>query len=300
MILWSDSVSQVEKLVTAEHVDRYESDGCVRVEGVFDAGVCRALIAAIDEAARNFGTPAFSQIDTGARHQNPPSVHRGDGQMQLRNFAQHVPLMREWLWHSCAAELVARLMRARHVRFWMDATFVKEGGDPGSATPWHNDECTFPFTGQMMPSFWVALTDVQADNAPLVTLRGSNRDPWRYHSPMSNAEAFETEHIPWSHLERRVARPDAPKDVWPCKAGDVLLIHPKTIHASLPQQPTATGRRIALTVRWLGDDVRWAPNSLTIRIPKLEATGLMRPGEPPPDDLFPVIWPRDAQTGDLR
>ncbi|NBR16742.1 MAG: hypothetical protein EBT81_02315 [Gammaproteobacteria bacterium] len=106
-------------------------------------------------------------------------------------------------------------MRSRSVRFWMDATFVKDGSSAESATPWHNDECTFPFRGEMMPSFWVALTDVTMDNAPIVTLRGSNRDPWRYHSPMSNPEAFEVEHIPWSHLERRVTRTDAPKDIWP-------------------------------------------------------------------------------------
>ena len=204
--------------------------------------------------------------------------------------------MRDWLHHSIAGELVARLMRSRSVRFWMDATFVKDGSSAESATPWHNDECTFPFRGEMMPSFWVALTDVTMDNAPIVTLRGSNRDPWRYHSPMSNPEAFEVEHIPWSHLERRVTRTDAPKDIWPCRAGDVLLIHPKTIHASLPRTAQDRGRRIALTTRWLGDDVRWAPNSLSIRIPSLQASGMMRFGEPPPAELFPVIWPRSAGT----
>ncbi|NCW56591.1 MAG: hypothetical protein EBV65_02800 [Gammaproteobacteria bacterium] len=247
-------------------------------------------------ALQDFDTPAFKSRATGARHQNPPSLHRGDGQAQLRNFAQHVDVMRDWLHHSVAGELVARLMRSRSVRFWMDATFVKDGSSAESATPWHNDECTFPFRGEMMPSFWVALTDVTMDNAPIVTLRGSNRDPWRYHSPMSNPEAFEVEHIPWSHLERRVTRTDAPKDIWPCRAGDVLLIHPKTIHASLPRTAQDRGRRIALTTRWLGDDVRWAPNSLSIRIPSLEASGMMRFGEPPPAELFPVIWPRSAGT----
>jgi hypothetical protein len=80
-------------------------------------------------------------------------------------------------------------MGARHVRYWMDASFIKEGSSAESATPWHNDECTFPFRGEMMPSFWVALTDVPMENAPIVTLAGSNRDPWRYHSPMSDPAA---------------------------------------------------------------------------------------------------------------
>jgi ectoine hydroxylase-related dioxygenase (phytanoyl-CoA dioxygenase family) len=283
----------IDELVTAEHIDRYRSEGCVRVEGVFDSATCTKLATALNEALHAFETGALQRSPDAASHQNPPSIHRGEGQVQLRNFAQHLPILRDWLWNSAAAEVVARLMGARHVRYWMDASFIKEGSSADSATPWHNDECTFPFRGQMMPSFWVALTDVPMENAPIVTLAGSNRDPWRYHSPMSDQSAFELEHIPWSHLERRVADPDAPRRVWPCAMGDILLIHPKTIHASLPRTAQYAGQRIALTTRWLGDDVVWQPNRLTIRIPSIESTGLMKPGAPPPDELFPKVWPRE-------
>lgn len=286
----------VDRLVTPDHLAGYATEGCVRVERVFDVATCTRLTRALDEAACVFDTGQLHPSPGASTHQNPPSVHRGDGQVQLRNFAQHVPILREWLWESVAAELVARLLGTRHLRFWMDASFIKEGSSENSATPWHNDECTFPFRGEMMPSFWVALTDVPMDNAPLVTLTSSNRDPWRYHSPMSDPDAFETEHIPWSHLERRVAAPNAPQQVWPCAAGDILLIHPKTIHASLPRTAHYAGRRVALTTRWLGDDVRWQPNALSIRIPSLESTGLMRVGEPPPDALFPKIWSADDST----
>jgi len=283
----------IDELVTAEHIDRFRSEGCVRVEGVFDSATCTKLATALNEALHAFETGALQRSPDAASHQNPPSIHRGEGQVQLRNFAQHLPILRDWLWNSAAAEVVARLMGARHVRYWMDASFIKEGSSADSATPWHNDECTFPFRGQMMPSFWVALTDVPMENAPIVTLAGSNRDPWRYHSPMSDQSAFELEHIPWSHLERRVADPDAPRRVWPCAMGDILLIHPKTIHASLPRTAQYSGQRIALTTRWLGDDVVWQPNRLTIRIPSIESTGLMKPGAPPPDELFPKVWPRE-------
>jgi ectoine hydroxylase-related dioxygenase (phytanoyl-CoA dioxygenase family) len=282
----------IDELVTDQHVAHYQSEGCVRVERVFDAETCTQLARTLNDALRAFDAGTLQRTPDGSPHQNPPSVHRGDGQVQLRNFAQHLPILREWLWNSVAAEVVARLMGARHVRYWMDASFIKEGSSAESATPWHNDECTFPFRGEMMPSFWVALTDVPMENAPIVTLAGSNRDPWRYHSPMSDPAAFELEHIPWSHLERRVADPNAPRRVWPCAMGDILLIHPKTIHASLPRTAQYAGQRIALTTRWLGDDVVWQPNRLTIRIPSIESTGLMKPGAPPPDELFPKVWPR--------
>jgi ectoine hydroxylase-related dioxygenase (phytanoyl-CoA dioxygenase family) len=280
-------------VITENHIRQYEEDGCVRVEGVFGRDWIERLTIAIDRALADFEAGKFEGVGASV-HQNPPTIHPGEGQIQLRNFAQHVPEIRSWLEESVAGEVVGQLMRARHVRYWMDATFIKEGASEASATPWHNDECTFPFRGEMMPSFWVALTDVPVENAPMITLKGSNKDPWRYHSPMSPQQPFVVDHIPWSHLERRVAAPDAPIQTWPAKAGDVLLIHPKTIHASLPRRADYPGRRIALTTRWLGDDVVWRPNPLTIRIPKLEATGKMRVDAPPPDDFFPVIWSRAA------
>lgn len=289
-------MSIVDRIVATEHRAYYEAEGCVRVEGVFDGATCARLATALDEAVRAFDEGELYVAPDASTHQNPPSVHRGDGQVQLRNFAQHIPILREWLWESIAAELVSRLLGARHLRFWMDASFIKQGSSAESATPWHNDECTFPFQGEMMPSFWVALTDVPMENAPLVTLAGSHRDPWRYQSPMSNPDAFETEHIPWSHLERRVSAPNAKRKVWPCAMGDILLIHPKTIHASLPRTANYLGRRVALTTRWLGDDVIWRPNTLSISIPSIESTGLMRVGEPPPDELFPIIWSADGHA----
>lgn len=280
--------------VTRDHVARYEAEGCVCVKSVFTSSEIAALVGSLDRTATAFGRDEFAAFGTGFDHQNPPSVHKGDGQVQLRNFAPFLPEFQDWLHNSLAGEVVASLMASTYARYWMDATFIKEGAGTASATPWHNDECTFPFRGEMMPSFWVALTDVGVDNAPMLTLRGSNNDPWRYHSAFSDPNGFEADHIPWSHLEARVARPDAPIDVWPCESGDILLIHPKTIHASKPRTATYEGRRIALTNRWLGDDVVWRPNSLSVKIPSLENSGRMIVGAPPPDVLFPIIWPKPS------
>ena len=73
--------------VTEDHIAQYEAEGCVKVEGVFDQVWIDRLTAAIDEAYAAFGTPAFDALATGARSQNPPTVHPGEGQVQLRNFA---------------------------------------------------------------------------------------------------------------------------------------------------------------------------------------------------------------------
>lgn len=282
--------------VTAAQIAEYEAVGCTRVEGVFDAGWVSRLLDAVDriEAAFAAGSaPAAAQ----SRVQNPPSRHvTGDGGVQLRNCMPCDPVFAHWLATSPAAATVAALTGATSVRCWMDATFVKAGDDPESATPWHNDVCTFPFTGDHLPSLWVALTDVGDDNAPMLTLAGSNRDGWRYHSPLSRQDMVLPGYRPWAELLARVAAPDADIRVWPARAGDILLIHPRTIHASRPRAAGLAGRRVAFTTRWIGSDVVWAPDAFSAAIPKLSENPALVVGEAPPETLFPVQW---RATGEM-
>lgn len=279
--------------VTAAQIDQYAREGCTRVEGVFDAAWVARLLDAVQHISQQFergDTPALvAQSPT----QNPPSVHHtGAGGVQLRNCMYAHQALLDWLTTSLAAETVATLMGATSARFWMDASFIKHGDDPDSATPWHNDVCTFPFTGNHLPSLWVALTDVGLDNAPLLTLAGSNHDPHRYHSPFSRQDITLAGYRPWAELLARTEADDADIRVWEARAGDIVLIHPKTIHASLPRAKGAAGNRVALTTRWIGSDVVWAPDALSAAIPRLSDNSAMIPGQPPPESLFPKLWPR--------
>ncbi len=281
--------------LTPEHVAQYREEGCTRVEGAFSAEWVDRLRGAVARcrAALEAGAPLPAVGSVGPR--NPPSLHRtGSGGVQLRNCMAADRAFLDWLAESPAAELVGRLTGARHVRFWMDATFIKEGSDAETATPWHNDVCTFPFTGEQQPSLWVALTDVDEDNAPMLTLAGSSRDRWRYHSPLSRQDLTLEGYRPWRELLERVAAPDADIRVWPARAGDALLIHPRTIHASRAQAPGRAGPRMAFTTRWLGSDVIWAPDALSVTVSGLSDHPAMVPGAPPPESLFPILWRAEA------
>jgi len=279
--------------VQPRHIAQYRSEGCTRVEGAFSAAWVERLQAAVARLRAVFEAGGVPAPVGSIGPRNPPSCHRtGTGGLQLRNCMAADQAFLDWLCESPAAELVGELTGAEHVRFWMDATFIKEGADAETATPWHNDVCTFPFTGEQQPSLWVALTDVDEDNAPLLTLAGSNRDAWRYHSPLSRQDVTLPGYRPWSELLARVAAPDADIRVWPARAGDALLIHPRTIHASRPQAPGRRGARIAFTTRWLGSDVRWAPDALSVTVRGLSDHPAMVQGAPPPDSLFPILWRR--------
>lgn len=278
--------------VTQAHIDEYAAEGCTRVEGVFDARWVQRLRDAVERVEAVFDADLQPDLLVEPPTQNPPSIHRtGEGGVQLRNCMSADRAFLDWLADSPAAETVGLIMGADSVRFWMDATFIKRGGDAGSATPWHNDVCTFPFVGEHLPSFWVALTDVEPDNAPMLTLAESNRDAHRYHSPLSRDDMTLPGYRPWDELVARTQAADADVREWPARAGDVLLIHPKTIHAS---RAGASGKtRIAFTTRWIGSDVVWQPDALSAQIPRLSDNPAMRVGEPPPESLFPVLWQRE-------
>ncbi len=142
---------------------------------------------------------------------------------------------------------------------------------------------------------WVALTDIDRTNAPLQTLAESNKDPHRFVSSwaLKDVEAPPNFH-PWSELLDRTSAPDADIRVWEARAGDMLILHPKTIHSSLPRTADHTGRRIGFSLRWIGSDIRYEFNPTAKRSPFQDHAHL-KEGKRIPDDVIPVTWRRDPQ-----
>jgi ectoine hydroxylase-related dioxygenase (phytanoyl-CoA dioxygenase family) len=278
--------------VTASHIDTYRRLGAVRVEGVFDADFVVELTRLLDEAvtALRAGTlsrkaavadPVFRDID----------FEDHDGYVRLVNLMPRMPAIRRLILESPAPAAVAALIGARSLRIWLDAAFSKEGSSSETATPWHNDECTFSLQGEHLPSCWMALTDVDADNSPLQTLDGSHRDLHRYHSPFFPRDvARPLDYRPWRELLDRAHAADAPISTWSARAGDMLLIHPRTIHGAPPRRSRAPGRRLAFTLRFVGSDVVWQPNPLTFGLAPFDHDPRMQRGQPPPEALLPVVW----------
>ena len=279
--------------VTQAHVEAYREFGTVHVPGVFDRAFVSRLTGLLDQAIERLRDGSLS------RRGAPDPVFRDiefedhDGYVRLVNLMPRLPELRAAILESPAAQIVAALTGASSLRFWLDATFSKVGLAAETATPWHNDECTFSLQGAQLPSLWIALTDVDDDNSPLQTLVGSHRDTWRYHSPFLPQDLPRPDdYRPWDELLARVRAPVAAIRSWSVAAGDILLIHPRTIHGAPPRRSDAVGRRLAFTLRWIGSDVRWQPNPLTFGLAPFDRHPAMTLGAPPPEDLFPVVWRR--------
>jgi ectoine hydroxylase-related dioxygenase (phytanoyl-CoA dioxygenase family) len=281
--------------VTPDIVATYKEVGVAHVPSVFDVTWVERMTEVIDDAVAGLraGTISFEPSEIA----RDVEFEDHDGYVRLINVYWRSPGMRALVEQSEAAEIVADVIGSDVMRPWMDGTFLKEGTAAATATPWHNDECLFSLTGNHSPSMWVALTDVDRTNAPLQSLAGSNKDPHRYVSSwaIEGGEPPPNFH-PWSELLERTAATDADIRVWEVKAGDMLILHPKTIHGSLPRRAGKNDRRLAYSLRWIGSDIRYQYNP-TAKTSPFQANALIKEGEPLPDSVIPVSWRRSS---DLR
>ncbi|WP_446830330.1 phytanoyl-CoA dioxygenase family protein [Candidatus Foliamicus sp.] len=279
--------------VTREIVESYREVGVAHVPRVFTKDWVARMTRIIDSVIGGLrdGSVVFGP------HETMRDVEFEDhgGYTRLVNAYWRVPEMQALVESCDCAEVVADVIGSDEMRAWVDGIFLKEGSREETATPWHNDECLFPFSGEHSPSMWVALTDMRADNAPLLTLAGSNKDPHRYVSSwaIEGVEPPPNFH-PWSELLERVGAPDADIRVWEAQAGDMLVIHPKTIHGSKPRTSRRPGRRLGFSLRWIGSDIRYQRNP-TARKNPFEGSKLLKEGERIPDAVLPVTWRRSPR-----
>jgi len=283
-------------IVTQQHIDDYNRDGAVVIEGAFrewTAPLEAAVMSVIDGVLKG----KIHESDVPPTHLNPMKVIEefGGGALALNIVPYHAGFA-QWLELSPAAEMTAAIMQSKRARFWIDATFLKNQGAATEGTPWHNDTCTWPFWGKQMSILWIALTDVDADNAPLTTVRGTHVGDGRYYSTFFPQDQTPLAgYRPWSELMAQATAPNADIQVWTMKKGDCLFMHPTTIHASKPRVSKHGQPRLAFSTRWLGDDVVWKPDPLTARMTeRLTDNPAMRHGAAPPDSVIPVQWPRAA------
>lgn len=277
----------------------YDADGCVKIPNAFDAAWVDVLTQTFDShLGRIRAGDKPSQCLRGTAAPADGDFNDDFGNSHLRNAAANDEGLWRWVSQSPAAEIVGAVTGASSVQYWYDIWFCKEAGanaGQGGATPWHHDASGHPFSGAHMPSLWVALTDVTSEDAPLMTYGGSHKDPRYFRPPYTpGKESLETPSDYGRNEDMLQAVEDNPDkvQVWTCKAGDALLLHPLTWHASLPQV-ASDRRRLAFTTRWLGSDLVWDPKPFSFNGYFTGADALV-PGDTAPVDFLPVLWTREA------
>jgi ectoine hydroxylase-related dioxygenase (phytanoyl-CoA dioxygenase family) len=268
----------------------YATHGAVHLPGFLGEETLGRLHSVVDAAILaaerpRATSPAYSSL-------------RSQGRLTVRYLWRDSPELRQVLLQPAVAQPIARIVGTRTLRFWFDLTFVHfptELGTPGMGTPWHHDVPTFSFKGDLMPSLWLALTPADSTSSRLMFIDGSHRTSQGYYRspelqkpPAGERDGF----VDPPDFDALIDRGEARMLTWDCQPGDAILLHPATVHGALGNDGSGSHpRRIAMTTRWLGDDVRFLPYSYqrALQSPAIAQSQLMF-GQRPHGEWFPLVY----------
>ena len=264
-------------IIDSETINKYHSNGAILLRGVFRDWV-ETLNNGLD---RNLREPSAT-----ARY------HRGSGQSAFFNDYcnwNRIPEYKSFIFHSPAAQIVAKLIRSKTLRLFHEHVVVKEAGN-SVATPWHHDQPYFCVNGKQTCSLWISLDDVNCNTA--IEYVGGSHEWGKMYEPMFFSGASLNENIQWDIMPRiDDNRRDYNILSWPTKAGDAIAFNFRTIHSAPPN--ITNQRRGAIAFRWLGDDVTFADRKGPTSPPFSNLN--LHDGDKMDAPDFPVVWHDDEE-----
>ena len=256
-------------MISDADVAAYERDGVVCLRAQFDARWIARLRAAIE---RDLASPG------------PYATNFAEGSTAGKFFGDMFMWKSDPDFHAAALEspapaIAARLMGSTGADFFYDQLFVKE---PGTAhpTPWHQDQPYWPVKGWQITSVWIALDPIDRSNYRPTPFRKGHEIKFT---------SSDLQQIPDIDAGR------SKYDIrwWSMAPGDCLVFHAMIVHGA-PGNDTPGARRRGLSLRYTGDDVRFAVKRKSISFP--QDPGL-RHGDRMSGELFPLaVDPRRLST----
>ena len=257
----------------------FREEGVAAVRGVLDAAWLDRLAGAV---AANMASPGPYGRDHAEEGQGS---YFGD-YVNWRRFPAYLDVGRE----GPLGRLAADLTGASRVQFFHEHVLVKEPGT-SQPTPWHQDMPYYCMSGAMTVSFWVPLDPVRAEVCPHF-LAGSHRSrtAWlpRRFKTMAALEGDTSDYEPFPDIDEAAQAADIRS--FDLEPGDAVAFDFHTLHNAPPNR-SATRRR-AVSLRYVGEDARYLERPHAVSPPFPDLGLRAEPGEPLPEDWFPVVWER--------
>lgn len=256
----------------------FQRDGVVHLAGAF-ADWLDVLRAGVE---RNMGAPGVY------KREYEPESSKGYFFGDYCNWAR-IPEYRDFVLHSHAATLAARLMESSSARFFHEHVLVKEP-QTESRTPWHHDLPYYCIDGTHTVSFWTALDPVPRAIC-LELVAGSHRWGKSFTPKKFVGVDYQREGEALDTMPDIDARRDEFEIVsFDMAPGDAIAFHFLTVHGA-PGNASASARRRAFVHRWVGDDVRFKVRPGEVSPPFPEAHQRLGDGDLLDDPEFPLVWP---------
>ncbi|MEM7429833.1 MAG: phytanoyl-CoA dioxygenase family protein [Pseudomonadota bacterium] len=260
-----------------ETIETFRRDGVAVLRGVVDAAWRDRLAEAIED---NMASP-------GPHGKN----HADDGGGAY--FGDYVNWQRFGAFRDIGADgglgrIAGELMGSRKVQLFHEHVLVKEPGN-SSATPWHQDLPYYCLDGSQTVSLWVPLDPVAKNVCPHF-LAGSHEGQTTYvprrFKTLKPLEGDTSTYKPFPDI-------DEERDVenlrsFDLEPGDAIAFDYHTLHNAPPN--TASTRRRAVSLRYVGEDVRFVDRPHELSPPFTEMGLELAMGDQLPEDWFPTVW----------
>ncbi len=249
--------AMANQLMTPAHLEKFETDGYVVVDDVFDAArldaVADEVTDVIDRHARElvaegklsqtFEEKPFTSRLSYICAETPEVYNRiMSGQLSLPSIFELIrtPALLDIAERLCGPELIASsVYRIR----------PKVPGWGHGVVPWHQDSGYFePFCDKaLVLTVWLPLVDATAENGCLQVIPGAHKGPVVRHASSPSYLVIPDEHLPQGEVV-----------TVPVKRGAALLMTNRTPHCSTPN--------ITDVIRW-SMDLRYQSAALPTNAP---------------------------------
>ena len=272
-----------QRKLSEEEVVSFRTNGVVKVSEAVDPSWIPELLAVAD-----------GQLTKPSKWVNDVNAAASENRLFTDRYLwRHNDVIHRFVHDSGCARLAAQAMGSNSARFYFDHLLIKKVNTP-TITPWHQDAPYWPFRGKQIASIWLALTPVTVEGSGMEFIRGSHFDDV-YYLPEVFGGA-DNKSGQWANEQQGVAVPDIDAnreeyDIvnFDMAPGDALIFSAWILHGARGNS-SSTQDRVALSTRWLGDDVLWDPREGVD--PTVDpAQVLVDPGMPPRDNsFFPEIF----------
>ena len=272
-----------QRKLSEEEVVSFRTNGVVKVSEAVDPSWIPELLAVADE-----------QLTKPSKWVNDVNAAASENRLFTDRYLwRHNDVIHRFVHDSGCARLAAQAMGSNSARFYFDHLLIKKVNTP-TITPWHQDAPYWPFRGKQIASIWLALTPVTVEGSGMEFIRGSHLDDV-YYLPEVFGGA-DNKSGQWANEQQGVAVPDIDANreeydivSFDMAPGDALIFSAWILHGARGNS-SSTQDRVALSTRWLGDDVLWDPRE-GVDPTVNPAQVLVDPGMPPRDNsFFPEIF----------
>lgn len=234
----------------------FAEDGAILMEGCLNKEQLQLCREVFDWGIENPGPAATSMFD-GTEQRSHVDNANPFAKARLDELVGKLPL----------GQMFADLWGSKHVWYFAEELFLKTGGKAARSS-WHQDTSYLPWAGSHWGNAWITFEAVPKRNA-LEVVRGSHHgtqyDGTTFTNPEDPTDPLHGDaavpfwpRMPDIEAERR-ANPNA-YDIlsWAINPGDVLVLHPGTLHGGAPTDADFPNRH-TLVLRFFGDDATFRP-----------------------------------------